>query len=308
MAPALASAKTTLVELRVEGPDSTLDAGTYYAVGGSKFKRVNAPDCSPAKGKLKFAGLSALTTLGSAAEATKDLSPVTVAETDFGPQVCGVADLESFGTFPDPTGGWNYWVNNAGGLSSADVAPVENGDSVLWYYARFGENTANDGNVLALEDVPPADDDGTFEVTVVEHLYEGTPVPYEGAEIEGATSVTDEGDGVYEVTVPDGFPTLSAVDPAGSDVRSNHVEVCVGPYSECPEAPGRTIIGGDAKDKISGTAGWDKISTGGRKDKVDLTDGGRDNVNCGGGKDKVVVEKGDKDDKIKKSCEKVKKA
>jgi hypothetical protein len=315
--PQAASARTDLVELRVEGPNSTLDSGTWYSVRDTEIKRAEGSDCDPLGGTLEFEGLSALTTLGSGAEVNPNLSPVRAVSFDFGPQVCQIAELQSFGAFPEANGGFNYWVNYAGGTSSADVAPVEKGDSVLWYYAIYppfegraarGINPVNYGNVLELRKVPPADSDGEFTVTVFVHEYDGTPVRFEGAEIEGVTAFEDLGNGNYSVEAPDGFSTLAAVDPnpATGHVRSNQLEVCVkANLAACPSAHGRTIVGSGQRDILGGTAGWDAISTRGGDDQIRISSGGVDRVNCGAGDDRVLTGTEGEDDKIKNNCETV---
>lgn len=299
-----AQARTALAELRVEGPAQTLDPGTWYVTGTERVKRGQGDECDPRSGSTRFAGPSALGILGSAADSNQNLDPVRARDTDFGPQVCQVGSLRSFGSFPGDSGGFLYWVDYVSGFSSADLAELRGGERVLWYYAEFGSAPVNDGLPLELKGVPARDGDGEFEVRVVAHDFDGTPRPADGATILGAESVTPLGDGRYGVAVAPGRTLLTA--ERGQDVRSNHVETCFkAKLDRCPKAHGRTIVGSDRGDELEGTRGDDVIRSGGGDDRIDLRKGGRDKVDCGAGDDVVVWERGDRDDRTAPSCERV---
>jgi hypothetical protein len=307
---ATAAPKTKLVELRVEGDGATLDQGTWYATGAARLKRGINPDCDRRPRTTRFPGASAMTVLGRAQAFNPRLAPVRTRPTDFGPQVCQIGDLQSFGVFPNPNGGFLYYVNYEGATSSADVAKVANGDRVLWHYSVFPSDppqptdppTVNTGCALQLRGVPPRDADGEFTVRVTAHGF-ACQSTNAGVTIMGADSATPTGaNGRYDVTVGDGRTELFAA--RGQDVRSNRLEACVGAASECPSAHGRRIQGSSGADRLPGTAGDDVVQAAAGADVVTLR-GGSDRVNCGGGKDVVRVRgKGD----VIRNCERVRRS
>jgi hypothetical protein len=302
-----AIAKRTLAELRVEGPNGTLDPGTYYVTGTEKIRKSRPGDaCVRDNGKLTFRGPTALGLPQTGSEHRKDLRQVRVRLDEAGPFVCEIGGvLGRLFTDPDGFAGWSYYLNYAFGSQSADLVTLGRRDQVLWVFSDFHVDPSqqvNTGPALELRGVP-ARSGGTFEVEVVAHIFDGTTEPAEGATIEGASSVNELGDGRYEVTVPDGKTTLTATRDV--DIPSNHVKTCVNERpSECPRAHGRRIFGSDKGEVIKGTRGWDKIVAGGGNDTIKLRKGGRDRVNCGAGKrDEVKVKRRDDDDRIARNCE-----
>jgi hypothetical protein len=299
-----ASAKTALAELRVEGPTGTLDPGTWYVTGTEKIRKSRPGDtCVRDQGKLRFPGPTALGIAQTGSEHRKALRQVRVRLDEAGPFVCEIGGILGR-PFTDPAGfaGWSYWLDFEFGSQSADLVTLGRGDQVLWVFSDFGSEPVNTGSALELTGVP-ARSDGSFEVEVIAHVFDGTTDPAEGATIDGASSVDELGDGRYEVTVPNGRTTLTASREV--DIPSNHVTTCVSDQpKECPRAHGRRIFGSDKRDKIKGTRGWDKISSGGGNDVIKLRNGGRDRVNCGAGKrDKVKIKRADNDDRIARNCE-----
>ena len=311
---AQAASKAKLVELRVEGDGTTLEEGAWYATGSQPVKRGRTPSCEARNGSDRFTGATALTVLAGAADFNRDLRPVRTRPTDFGPQVCQVGGLRSFGTFPDPNAGFLYWVNYVSGFSSPDLADVDNGDSALWYYAVFPSDppqpddppTANTGLPLELEGVPAHDADGEFTARVVVHDFDGTPTPVTDATIMGADAASHAAGGEYEIRVGAGTTELFAA--RGADIRSNRLEVCVDQASDCPKAHGRTIVGSKRGDELKGTRGFDDISAGGGGDEIDLRKGGRDRADCGAGKDLVLLKRGDGDDRVGGDCERIRRS
>jgi Ca2+-binding RTX toxin-like protein len=304
--------KTKLVELRVEGDGETLDEGTWYATGATEIKGARNPDCDRRPRATKFPGATALTVLGRAQASNRALDPVRTRPTDFGPQVCQIGDLRSFGVFPGPNAGFLYYVNFESGFSSADLAKVKDGDSVLWHYSVFPSDppqpsdppTVNTGCALQLHDVPARDADGEFTVEVTAHGF-GCASTASGVSIAGADSATPAGGGLYDVTVGNGATELYAErDP---DVRSNRFEACVGEATDCPAAHGRRIVGSPKADTLPGTAGDDVVRAGGGDDVVKVKSG-RDRVNCGGGEDVVRAKGTVKDDRIRPNCERVRRS
>jgi hypothetical protein len=301
-----ATAKQSLTELRVEGPEGTLDPGTWYVTGTEQIRKSRPGDtCVRDQGKLKFRGPTALGLPQTGSEHTKALRQVRVRIDEAGPFVCEIGGVLGR-PFTDPAGfaGWSYWLELSFGSESADLVKLGRGDSVLWVFSDFGSEPVNTGSALELTGVP-ARSDGSFEVEVVAHVFDGSTEPAEGAAIEGASDVTALGGGRYEVSVPDGKTTLTA--SRDVDIPSNHVTTCVSDRpKDCPRAHGRRIFGSDKGDKIKGTRGWDKISSGGGNDVIKLRNGGRDRVNCGAGRrDKVKVKSNDRDDRIARNCERV---
>jgi hypothetical protein len=320
-------ADAALTELRVEGPDGTIDPGTWYVTGTEKVRRGKGDACKRVKGKRTFGGATALGILGTAAKFNQSLAPIRVRPTSFGPQVCQVGPHRSFGHYPNSSGGLLYYVDDpndalgyVSGFSSADLATVEDGDRVLWVYSVFppdpGPPTGdevNTGEVLDLSGVPARDEngDGNFPVTVRKFDFGGNAADVNDATIvnveTGQSVATPTGsNGLYGVDLPSdsGFTTIQA--RRGLDVASAPVRVCVDSDSDaCPQAHGRRVVGSAAGDVLDGTAGWDTISAGGGDDEVDITSGGRDSVHCNGGSDIVRLDSGDNDDAIFGDCEEV---
>jgi RTX calcium-binding nonapeptide repeat (4 copies) len=305
-----AAQKTKLVELRVEGDGETLDEGTWYATGASEVKRARNPDCDRRPGTTQFPGTTALTVLARGQDSNSALAPVRTRPTDFGPQVCQIGDLQSFGVFPNPNAGFLYYVNYESGFSSADLAKVKDGDSVLWHYSVFPSDppspsdppTVNTGCALQLRGVPAHDADGAFSVTVTAHGFGCQPTDA-GVDIVGAETQSAAGGGVYDVTVGDGTTELFAT--RGQDVRSNRFEACVAAAADCPSAHGRTIVGSAKRDRLAGTSGDDVVRAGGGDDALNVK-GGADRVNCGGGDDVVRLKRGG--DNVRSNCERVRRS
>ncbi len=310
IAAAPAAAKTKLVELRVEGNGTTLDKGTWYAVTAQKIKRGDGPDCINRRGADTFTGVNALTSLGAGQAANPALGTVRSRATDIGTQVCQIGSLKSFGEYPNASAGFFYFVNFESGFSAANEARVQGGDRVLWHYVSFPSvppatgdpPSANTGCVLELSQVPAQDDDGKITVRVDANGFDCNPTDT-GVGFFGSTSTTPLGGGQYEVQLAPGTTEITAV--RSPDVRSNRFSVCVGPAANCPVAHGRKIVGSDRRDGIPGTAGFDRIRSGRGNDRINLRAGGEDRVSCGSGKDVVLAKRGDRDDRISRSCEKV---
>jgi hypothetical protein len=301
-----ASAKQALVELRVEGPSGSLDPGTWYVTGTEQIRRSMPGDaCIRDTGRFEFAGPTALGVAQTGSEHRRSLRQVRVRMDEAGAFVCEIGGIAGR-PFGDPAGfsGWTYWLNGVSGVTSADLATLERDDRVLWVFSDFGTAATNTGDSLELRGVPARDADGSFEVEVVAHTFDGTELPADGATIVGASETTPLGGGRYSVTVPTGRTTLTAI--RGSDIPSNHVKACFDQdLDACPAAHGRTIFGSAKRDRLRGTRGWDRITTGAGNDRVNIRQGGRDRVDCGGGTDTVLVPAGGGDARLKRNCERV---
>jgi hypothetical protein len=302
--PAESGARTALVELRVEGPNETLDSGTWYVTGNERIRKSKPSDaCNRTTGKIRVPGPTPLALVQSAADDNRDLRQVRVRRDEAGLFVCEIGSILGR-PFSDPAGfaGWSYYENYVFGSAAADQLKLKDGDQILWAFSDFGAGTpANTGPALELKRVP-ARTEGTFTARVVEHIFDGSTNPATGATIEGAQSVDELGNGRYEVTVGTGFRTLRAT--RGLDIASNQVETCSKPkLAKCPSAHGKTIVGSKGGDELRGTRGFDDISSRGGDDVLDLRQGGRDDADCGPGHDLVLIERGDTDNLISDSCE-----
>jgi hypothetical protein len=302
--PAQAGAKTALVELRVEGPSATLDPGTWYVTGNERVRKSKPSDaCNRARGRIAVPGPTPLSLAQTGADANRDLRQVRVRRDEAGLFTCEIGSVLGR-PFTDPDGfaGWNWYDRFVFGSSGADQAKLRNGDRIQWAFVDFSATEPiNTGALLELRRVP-ARSNGTFTVRVVAHGFDGTASPAPGATIAGAENVDDLGEGRYEVTVANGNSTLRAT--RGLDIASNQVETCSrAKLSQCPKAHGRTIVGSGRADVLKGTRGWDEISSGPGRDKINLRKGGRDRARCGGGKDIVLVKRGDRDNRIARDCE-----
>ena len=306
VAPA-AEARTALAELRVEGPGTTLDPGTWYVTGNERIRKSKPGDaCVRAKGRIAVNGPTPLSLVQSGSEVNGDLSQVRVRRDEAGLFVCEIGSVLGR-PFSDPAGfaGWSYYRDWEFGSAAADEIQLRGRTKILWVFSDFGLGTeANTGPALELRRVP-ARSDGEFVAKVVAHGFDGTTSPVAGATIEGAPAV-ELANGRYRVNVGRGTTTLRAT--RGLDIPSNQVETCMKPkLRKCPSAHGRTIVGSPRGDGLRGTKGWDTIKARGGRDRINLRKGGRDFVNCGGGKDVVLLRKGDRDDRLRK-CERVRRS
>jgi hypothetical protein len=305
VATAPADARTALAELRVEGPDGTLDPGTWYVTGSESIKKSGSSDTCPRRsGAIRVAGPTAMGLPQTASGSNRDLRQVRVRADEAGLFVCEIGSVLGR-PFSDPAGfaGWSYWQDYAFGNASADLVSLRNGDRILWVYSDFGAATPlNQGDALELSSVDPGTTTGELEVKVTAHGFDGSSAPATGATIEGAESFEDLGGGLYSVTVGPDFTTLQAT--RGLDIPSQPLETCSAPKSsDCPNARGRRIVGSNRADRLKGTKGWDDIAARGGDDVIDIRSGGSDAVDCGGGRD-VVRRKG-RGGLIGDNCERV---
>jgi hypothetical protein len=308
-APAAAAPKRALAELRVEGPNGTLDPGTWYVTGTERIRRSRPGDnCIRTRGRFRFRGPTALGLPETGSKRRKSLRQVRVRMDEVGPFVCEIGSIvgRPF-THPDGFAGWTYWIDFVAGSSSADLATLKRGDRVLWVFSDFHTDPAqhvNTGDALELRGVPARTRTGIFTVEVLAHRFDGVTSPADGATIRGATSVNPLGGGRYQVEVRKGRTRLKAT--RGTDIPSNQLRACFrNKLRRCPRAHGRKMIGSARADRLRGTRGDDVIKAGGGPDRIVLRNGGRDRLNCGPGKDTVVVKRRDRDDRIKRNCERV---
>jgi hypothetical protein len=302
-----AAARTALAELRVEGPDGTLDPGTWYVTGTESIKRSGSSDSCPRRtGTIRVPGPTAMGLPQTASAANPKLRQVRIRRDEAGLFMCEIGSVLGR-PFTDPAGfsGWSYWQDYVAGTSSADLVKLRGGDRILWVFSDFGAATPlNTGDALELQSVDPGTTDGELEVRVTAHAFDGASAPATGATIDGAEAVQELGGGRYSVTVGQGSTTLEAT--RGLDIPSQPLATCFEKQaSDCPKARGKTIVGSRAGDRLEGTKGWDQIDSGGGDDQIDIRGGGRDRINCGGGRDTVIRKRGAGGAQIASSCERV---
>jgi hypothetical protein len=295
---------TKAFSLRVEGPNTTLDAGTLYAPGSPLAPRgvqASSGNCVRGSGVIPLPGQTALGLVAAAAEASGPLQPLLVAEDSFGRRLCRVGAFNETDT-PSFTG-WVYRVNHVFGQVSGEITAIAKSDRVLWYFADFG-NSINTGDELGLS-APVRSRPGNVPVTVTAYTFEGvaSPAP-DGTVVTGGTSPVTTVGGTALVPVAPGIAPLRAIGPgaAPDEIPSNVQEVCVATELEqCPPKRGLRIVGTNTADSFRGGAGFDTIRSRGGPDKVKVRGGAVDRVNCGNGKDIVIA---GPEDRLK-GCEKV---
>lgn len=293
--PGAASA-TPVFSLRVEAPGKTVEPGTYYAprnpIAARRGELQGAGNCVRAGGDITLPGRTALGLLASAANASAGLRPVLVAEDAVGRRVCRAAGFNETDT---PFTGWLYRVNHVPPTPAADLVGIRKSDEVLWVFANFGSG-ANTGDELVLN-APFRATPGVVQVSVTAFDFNGVSKPApDGTVINGGTAPVVTGGGVAAVPVAPGRTTLWAAGPgaAPTEIPSNRVRVCVdAQLTDCPAAPGRRIVGSNARDVIKGTPGPDVIRTRGGRDVVRVRGGSADVVNCGKAEDKVIADASD---------------
>lgn len=293
--PAAAGARTTIADLRVEGPDGkALEPGASFVTGGkvSVAKGSDRDGCPAAGGRVSLTGTTALGLLASGAQARSALDPVRVAEFSFGLLTCRVGEFGNVGF-----NGWVYRVNHKSPSAAAERKQIGRGDEVLWYYADFDAGI-NSGDELVVQ-APARTKPGKVAVRVIAFKFDGTRQPVaDGTVIRGGEAPVTTEDGRATVELGEGKATLRAVHRP--DIPSAPVEVCVNAdLAECPAARGGRVFGSAGKDRIPGTAGPDRVIARGGADRVVVAGGGADRVDCGPGRDTVVL--GDEDSA--KRCE-----
>jgi hypothetical protein len=303
-----AAAKTHFADLRVvTHTGRTLAEFRQYTGSTTVRSTKDDSDCfgSRSSGKrYRLHGSNALGIVKDALASDSQLRPLIMSDAfvddGFGLGVCSIGGFKTVDfSF------WDLIRNHVASTVGAQFVPVRNGDDILWYLTS-GSEPSSGPRELVLNAPPSARPGDAFSVRVVRFTAQGKSSPAAGVGVFSGNRRlgTTGADGELRVRLG----SSAALDATGtpSDIPSNDVEVCVSRNrSDCPDAHGKRIYGTSHADRIKGTHGWDRIKSRGGADVVNLLAGGRDRVNCGGGRDEVVVDSGARNDRIGKSCERV---
>jgi hypothetical protein len=285
-----AKSRTVPADLRVvDSGGRSLADGTQFSGPPTTIKTSRKADCfGPGTGgsgaRVEIPKSTALGQLAAARGAFPHSDPLAVTDAfDFGLGLCGIGRAVA-----PATGFWYLKVNHVASLAGGEQTPVRRGDEVLWYLiADFTDPTPDE---LVLKAPSSADPGEQVRVRVLSYADDGTRSAAAGAQVSGASGLTDAG-GRATITAADGVSDLRAT-RAGS-IPSNTVALCTDRPAKCPAGYARTVGGTPRSDKITGDAEAETILAGAGKDKI----------NCGPGKDRLVLAKGSKS-KVR-SCEKV---
>lgn len=299
VAPAVASAKPTISDLRVEVTGTRAIApGHAFVNDTARFRADTRPACG-GSGELKtVSGPSALGILSYGSRVNRNLRPVGVSDQfDFGLFVCGIGDfVGDLSTF------WLFKVNHVSPQVGADMTPIKRDDKVLWYFVdtTVGSNV---GNELELRGPARMRTGERATLEVVEYDAEGKSKPAAGVLVRGAgtTALTDANGRLTTGTLSEGRTALRAY--RKGDIPSELIKVCANAdLSECPAIRGEVIYGTQFADRIKGTRGADLVISGNGDDYIDVRRNQRDRVRCGRGFDRVLASA---NDVMARSCNKV---
>ncbi|MEX2196837.1 MAG: DUF4430 domain-containing protein [Thermoleophilaceae bacterium] len=292
--PAVANHLDPVASLRVEGVNQVLAPGSSYVAGPERI--VTDEDCGGSGRTVSLREPTALGLLEQGTDTNRRLRPLGVSdEFDFGLLVCRIADLTG-----SDTGFWLYKVDHSSPEVGADQREIEDGDEVLWYFSDTARGV-NTGDELVIEAPARAEPDEPFEVRVLAYDAAGNRTAAAGAQVHGRTVVTTGADGRATIEPEQrGRRRLRAV--RGGDIPSTPVVVCVGSEGGCAAKTTHRIVGTNGDDVFRGTSEADRILARGGDDRIDVRGGGRDIVDCGSGDDVVHA---DRDDRVGRSCERV---
>lgn len=236
--------------------------------------------------------------LFDAARNVSALRPIGVSDFfSFGLAICEIGGVD-----PSPNGFWEIRVNHASAQVGGDQIELKKGDELLWFEVTDFSGPPVPELSLSAD---PRTTSATMEVTVHEYAPNGDKSPAAGAAVNGAALPTNAA-GKTTVAIPNGTTNLRAARTGA--IPSSAQSVCrAAKLSACAPAHDKTIYGTRKGERVADTKGNNTIRTGNGGDRVFLLKGGSDRVFCGKGKrDVVFVQKGDNDDRIARSCEKIK--
>lgn len=297
--PGVASARSTISELRVEVPGArALAPGHWFVNGTGLFRTDTRPACA-GSGQLKtVTDPSALGILAFGSRVDRDLRPVGASDQfDFGLFVCGIGEFVT----DNATRFWLFKVNHVSPQVGGDQVQLARGDKVLWYMQDTARGS-NVGNELELRGPARARPGEPVTLEAVEYDYEGKSKPAAGVLVRGAGpgALTDAG-GRLTTTLGAGRVPLRAY--RKGDIPSELIKVCVNAdLGSCPAVRGEVIYGTAQGDTIKGTRGADLVISGNGDDRIDVRGGEADRVRCGRGFDRVLASP---NDKVRRSCNKV---
>jgi hypothetical protein len=233
--------------------------------------------------------------LVAAAHRRTQLQPLRISDKfSFGLLVCGLFDFTA-----RDTAFWLYKVNHVSPEVGGEAFKISEGRQVLWYFQDVSRNR-NTGDELVVEAPVRALEGRDVEVTVYAYGPTGARKPAAGARVSfGDRTTVADAAGRAKGRLSDGEVIRAG---RGGDIPSAGVPVCVAEaLGECPPVRGRKIVGGDAADRIRGTAGADVIRSGRGNDRISVRGGSEDRVRCGSGRrDRVRL---DSDDRATRDCE-----
>jgi hypothetical protein len=313
-APTGAGAKTVTAKLRVLTPTRVLDPGTTYVVGKERVKTDPAADCLGSGGTgaaFEIARPTGLGLLAAGAGARGSLRPLSLSDgSGFGIAVCGIGSAKAGpGTF------WYFKRNHTELGVGVDQERIRDGDELLAYLAPDNFPAPNPRE-LELRAPARALAGEPFEVTVVEHgcVTEASPPFTTTCESNPAAGATVQGGGETATTDASGRATISLPGSGTRNLRatrspeipSEALSVCVTEeLARCAAVRGERIVGRGVRDRIKATKGSDTVRGRGGPDTIDIRRGGGDSVDCGPGRDVVLVKRSDRDDRIARSCERI---
>lgn len=284
--PSAAAGKSKYADVRVVTHTGKTLADVRQYTDDVRFRASEEADCfgetNPSSNRRhRLETPNVLGALLDAADSLRSLRPVLVTDAffdEFGSfGVCEIGGLEIVG--------FSFWynaVNHVGASVGPNAIPVRNGDENLWYLTR-GDETSTSELVLRAPARAKAGD--PFTVKVTRFGPDGSSEPAAGVAVTGTGTLTSA-TGRTTVTL-ERSRKLRAVG-GSEDIPSARLRVCVAErLAKCPRKRGKRILGSPGADRIKATRGPDRID-------------------CGRGDD--VVLQSDGADRVKRSCERIRRS
>jgi hypothetical protein len=243
LAPCVASAAPTTVQLRVEGGAATLFEGPVTTDGHAIDKGGGPHPCDGTNGGANPAPGPTMTSALDDWSRSGGL-PWTGTWFDFGD-----FGIDSIGTdAAQPPNGpfWGYALNFVPSQIGGCQQQVQQGDEVLYGYDFFSK-----AHLLRLDGPPRAVTGQPFQVTVTDGQ---SGAPLDGAVVAGGSGVTDAAGHTAVAVATSGLAVVKA--ERSDSLRSNGVKVCVSATGteDCgvpPEQLGGPAAGKPVKDSVA---------------------------------------------------------
>ena len=288
-------AKPVIADLRVEAAGESLEDRSFVT-DTQTVDTDTRPACGGSGNPKTLTGPTAMGVLNSALLMNEFLRPLGISDKfSFGLTVCGIGKYVGF-----ESAFWLYKVNHKSPEVGGDQYKLNRGDDVLWFFQNT-QTGSNTGDELALEAPVRATPGKPFRVRVWAYDFNGVRKPAAGAEVRGDSVQTTDANG-YATLVSSKKHGLGVRAVRGNDIASPRVVVCLLKASACPARRGKSIVGSNNADRITGTPGNDNIAALRGADRINVAGGGVDDVDCGQGADVVVA---DRRDRVAKDCDKV---